>query len=191
VYDVTALESYNAIPGWLEELRDAVGVHKSSSGVAGVGGVGVAERRVCKKCDSEETASKSGETNQKVDPGWYKRNNIIIALVGNKRDLTLSTNNTGGGIRGEDLDLPVGSKGVPKRQVPTSTAEEYAAKEGMLFFETSAKLDDDEGVNNLFDEVIFWCNYKNEREGNGGRREGRKLEKKVELVMPEGAGGCC
>ena len=54
------------------------------------------------------------------------------------------------------MDIPVGEQGVPGRRVSTKEAEEYANEEGLLFFETSAKTDGDEGVKKLFDEVVFW-----------------------------------
>lgn len=69
------------------------------------------------------------ELQRQASPG------IVIALVGNKLDLTGdSTGAAAGGEDGEDGD---GSGDA--RKVPTEEAQSYAEEEGLLFFETSAK----------------------------------------------------
>ena len=164
VYDVTSKESFQQVAGWVRELREAVGTYTPSTAVPE---------------EEEETEGKPRGDK------WYLKNGLVIALVGNKVDLTLGTKPQG--IRGEDLGSTTTN---PVRQVPTKFGADYARREGMLFFETSAKNDGDEGVKQLFEEVVFWCNVKNEREGvrKGGRPS---VEGKVTLEMPGGNGGCC
>jgi Ras-related protein Rab-5C len=74
------------------------------------------------------------ELQRQASPG------IVIALVGNKLDLTnepSTTNNAlgqdGEAAEGEDADGDA-------RKVSTTEAKSYAEEEGLLFFETSAKL---------------------------------------------------
>ena len=76
------------------------------------------------------------ELQRQASPG------IVIALVGNKLDLTneateshnpMSTDGDGEAIEGEDADGDA-------RKVSTAEAKSYAEEEGLLFFETSAKL---------------------------------------------------
>jgi len=75
------------------------------------------------------------ELQRQASPG------IVIALVGNKLDLTNETNasNTlgedgdGEAAEGEDADGDA-------RKISTAEAKSYAEEEGLLFFETSAKL---------------------------------------------------
>jgi Ras-related protein Rab-5C len=73
------------------------------------------------------------ELQRQASPG------IVIALVGNKLDLTNETSaanlvEDGDGVtEGDDADGDA-------RKVPTSEAKSYAEEEGLLFFETSAKL---------------------------------------------------
>ena len=76
------------------------------------------------------------ELQRQASPG------IVIALVGNKLDLTneasessnpLSDDGEGDAAEGEDTDGDA-------RKVSTAEAKSYAEEEGLLFFETSAKL---------------------------------------------------
>src|SRR5271170_6395789 len=76
------------------------------------------------------------ELQRQASPG------IVIALVGNKFDLTnepstssnaLGEDGDGDGAEGEDADGDA-------RKVTTAEAKSYAEEEGLLFFETSAKL---------------------------------------------------
>lgn len=76
------------------------------------------------------------ELQRQASPG------IVIALVGNKLDLTneastsnnaLSEDGDGEAAEGEDADGDA-------RKVSTAEAKSYAEEEGLLFFETSAKL---------------------------------------------------
>lgn len=81
------------------------------------------------------------ELQRQASPG------IVIALVGNKLDLTNDTGSgrqtrteeargrDGDGLGGEDED----DSGGDARKVPTAEAKSYAEEEGLLFFETSAK----------------------------------------------------
>ncbi|KAG4437041.1 hypothetical protein IFR05_007477 [Cadophora sp. M221] len=76
------------------------------------------------------------ELQRQASPG------IVIALVGNKSDLANETSNSsnnlaedgdGDALEGEDADGDA-------RKVSVSEAKAYAEEEGLLFFETSAKL---------------------------------------------------
>lgn len=120
---------------------------------------------------------------------WYKRNGLVIALAGNKRDLAMGGGV--GGIRGEDLG---DKKGGPKRCVSEAEASDFASQEGMLFFETSAKMGNDEGVQKMFQDLVFWVNIKMEREGLGmGRGKDDESEdgETVSLSMPKSNTKCC
>ena len=72
------------------------------------------------------------ELQRQASPG------IVIALVGNKLDLT---NDAEEGSREDDAQ-EVGDEGAEGdlRKVSTEEARSYAEEEGLLFFETSAKL---------------------------------------------------
>jgi Ras-related protein Rab-5C len=87
------------------------------------------------------------ELQRQASPG------IVIALVGNKLDLTNPGASSGGGSSAatpaaSDAGAE-GSEGAPEgelpgdeadaRKIPTKTAKAYADEEGLLFFETSAK----------------------------------------------------
>jgi len=75
------------------------------------------------------------ELQRQASPG------IVIALVGNKLDLTNETSSSnplgedgdGEAAEGEDADGDA-------RKISTAEAKSYAEEEGLLFFETSAKL---------------------------------------------------
>ena len=84
------------------------------------------------------------ELQRQASPG------IVIALVGNKLDLTNDSNGSGsGGMAGGNEDDggetgPLGGSeeeadGGDARKVSTKEAKDYAEEEGLLFFETSAK----------------------------------------------------
>ncbi|KAF4442749.1 VPS21-GTP-binding [Fusarium acutatum] len=68
------------------------------------------------------------ELQRQASPG------IVIALVGNKLDLT---GDSGAAADGEDGEE--GDDSGDARKVPTEEAQAYAEEEGLLFFETSAK----------------------------------------------------
>jgi len=73
------------------------------------------------------------ELQRQASPG------IVIALVGNKLDLTNETSTTSN--LGEDGDATEGEDADgDARKVSTAEAKSYAEEEGLLFFETSAKL---------------------------------------------------
>jgi len=69
------------------------------------------------------------ELQRQASPG------IVIALVGNKLDLSASTDDNGNSLRA----------------IPTEEAKTYAEDEGLLFFETSAKTG--EGVKDVFEAI--------------------------------------
>jgi Ras-related protein Rab-5C len=74
------------------------------------------------------------ELQRQASPG------IVIALVGNKLDLTNEagdSSNTSGDDG--DADTAEGDDG-DARKISTAEAKSYAEEEGLLFFETSAKL---------------------------------------------------
>lgn len=86
------------------------------------------------------------ELQRQASPG------IVIALVGNKLDLTNDGSPDGHGMAGgnEDDGASDGETGPPggseeegnegdARKVSTKEAKDYAEEEGLLFFETSAK----------------------------------------------------
>jgi len=164
VYDVTRRESFEGVKRWVEELRKTTG-----------------------KEEKKGTIEEDG----KLSRDWFKRNGLVIALAGNKKDLTAGT--TAGGIRGEDLGLPSTGQGVPKRMVTEAEASEFAKNEGMLFFETSAKVQGDEGTQTMFQDVVFWMNVKMEREGIGLGRGDNATEdgERVNLTMPKTNTTCC
>lgn len=74
------------------------------------------------------------ELQRQASPG------IVIALVGNKLDLTNETSSPSSmGEDGEDTPDGEDADG-DARKVSTAEAKSYAEEEGLLFFETSAKL---------------------------------------------------
>lgn len=68
------------------------------------------------------------ELQRQASPG------IVIALVGNKLDLTSDGAGSGGDGDGAD-----GEDSGDARKITTEEAKTYAEEEGLLFFETSAK----------------------------------------------------
>jgi Ras-related protein Rab-5C len=74
------------------------------------------------------------ELQRQASPG------IVIALVGNKLDLTNEVGDSRN-ASGEDGDADAASgEDGDARKISTAEAKEYAEEEGLLFFETSAKL---------------------------------------------------
>src|SRR5271154_3954124 len=74
------------------------------------------------------------ELQRQASPG------IVIALVGNKLDLTNDTGASSNAV-GEDGDAETAERDDgDARKVSTAEAKSYAEEEGLLFFETSAKL---------------------------------------------------
>jgi Ras-related protein Rab-5C len=76
------------------------------------------------------------ELQRQASPG------IVIALVGNKLDLTNEAGSSSGVLgedRDADTDAAEGDDG-DARKISTAEAKSYAEEEGLLFFETSAKL---------------------------------------------------
>jgi len=74
------------------------------------------------------------ELQRQASPG------IVIALVGNKLDLTNEAGDSSNSL-GEDSEADVAEEDDgDARKVSTSEAKTYAEEEGLLFFETSAKL---------------------------------------------------
>ncbi|KAL0930876.1 rab GTPase vps21 [Colletotrichum truncatum] len=71
------------------------------------------------------------ELQRQASPG------IVIALVGNKLDLTNDAGDAGSAGDGEDADGQ--DAGGDARKVSTEEAKTYAEEESLLFFETSAK----------------------------------------------------
>ena len=82
------------------------------------------------------------ELQQQASPG------IVIALVGNKLDLTneteggAETNTTSEGAESEE-GAEAAEESGDARKISTKEGRDYAVEEGLLFFETSAKI----GVN--------------------------------------------
>jgi Ras-related protein Rab-5C len=75
------------------------------------------------------------ELQRQASPG------IVIALVGNKLDLTNESSGSGNAL-GEDGDNDAAEGETDDgdaRKVSTAEAKSYAEEEGLLFFETSAK----------------------------------------------------
>jgi len=74
------------------------------------------------------------ELQRQASPG------IVIALVGNKLDLTNEPGDSNNSL-GDDGDAEAGEEDAgDARKVSTAEAKSYAEEEGLLFFETSAKL---------------------------------------------------
>lgn len=73
------------------------------------------------------------ELQRQASPG------IVIALVGNKLDLTNETSSSNALGDDTDTDAAEGEDDGDARKVSTAEAKSYAEEEGLLFFETSAK----------------------------------------------------
>ncbi|KAI9852647.1 MAG: hypothetical protein M1838_006104 [Thelocarpon superellum] len=135
------------------------------------------------------------ELQRQASPG------IVIALVGNKLDLTNDAGASGDGASGAPRDgADEGLEGAEDdgsgdaRKVPTAEAKAYAQEEGLLFFETSAKT----GVNvtEVFTAIanaIPESTLKGARgagagqTGLGGR--GETDQSRVNLTGPRGEAG--
>lgn len=74
------------------------------------------------------------ELQRQASPG------IVIALVGNKLDLTNEVESSNGGLGDDGEADPAEGDDGDARKVSTAEAKSYAEEEGLLFFETSAKL---------------------------------------------------
>lgn len=75
------------------------------------------------------------ELQRQASPG------IVIALVGNKLDLTNEPGTSSNPLGDDDeADTAEGEDDGDARKVSTAEAKSYAEEEGLLFFETSAKL---------------------------------------------------
>ncbi len=84
------------------------------------------------------------ELQRQASPG------IVIALVGNKLDLTNDASSTAaGGDASDDVDDADGASDA--RKVSTEEAKTYADEESLLFFETSAKTGTN--VNEVFNAI--------------------------------------
>ena len=88
------------------------------------------------------------ELQRQASPG------IVIALVGNKLDLTAAIGVAGSGVgdddAGERPEDATANEGDARR-VSTKEARDYAEEEDLLFFETSAK--DGTGVQDVFTAI--------------------------------------
>lgn len=129
------------------------------------------------------------ELQRQASPG------IVIALVGNKLDLTARNGNgavdadTAG--EGEEADtLEQGNEG-DARKVSTKEGRDYAQEEGLLFFETSAK--DGTGVQDVFTAIanaIPETQLKGNRgPGVGGAGAPTRDDSRVNLNNTTGAAG--
>lgn len=86
------------------------------------------------------------ELQRQASPG------IVIALVGNKLDLTTESSSASNALGDDDEDDTVdGEDDGDARKVSTAEAKAYAEEEGLLFFETSAKLGTN--VNEVFTAI--------------------------------------
>ena len=112
------------------------------------------------------------ELQRQASPG------IVIALVGNKLDLTNDGANGSDGSAGDDSG--------DARKVPTEEAKAYAEEEGLLFFETSAKTG--VNVNEVFTAIanaIPETSLKTARGPAGGQPANRGAEEqRVNLNGP-------
>jgi Ras-related protein Rab-5C len=74
------------------------------------------------------------ELQRQASPG------IVIALVGNKLDLTNEASDASTGLGDDEEDEGADGEDGDARKISTAEAKAYAEEEGLLFFETSAKL---------------------------------------------------
>ncbi|KAL2123941.1 hypothetical protein VTJ04DRAFT_306 [Mycothermus thermophilus] len=122
------------------------------------------------------------ELQRQASPG------IVIALVGNKLDLTNDGAGSGAGAEGAGSDAAAEDAG-DARKVTTEEAKEYADEEGLLFFETSAKTG--YNVTEVFTAIanaIPETSLKTAR-GPGASHAGRSEQQRVDLGrLDEGAG---
>jgi Ras-related protein Rab-5C len=87
------------------------------------------------------------ELQRQASPG------IVIALVGNKLDLTTESGSSNNALGDDDEDdaADADDDNGNARKVSTAEAKAYAEEEGLLFFETSAKLGTN--VNEVFTAI--------------------------------------
>jgi len=85
------------------------------------------------------------ELQRQASPG------IVIALVGNKLDLTVQSGAENESAGGEDGEADGEAAEGDARKVSTKEARSYAEEEGLLFFETSAK--EGTGVQEVFTAI--------------------------------------
>jgi len=114
------------------------------------------------------------ELQRQASPG------IVIALVGNKLDLT----NGGAGDGGDAEDAGAEDSG-DARKVTTEEAKSYAEEEGLLFFETSAKTG--YNVTEVFTAIanaIPETSLKTARGPGASHAAGRTEEQRVNLNGP-------
>ena len=127
------------------------------------------------------------ELQRQASPG------IVIALVGNKLDLTARSHDDGspgeaGAAEGEAGEAATDGD---MRKVSTKEAKDYAEEEGLLFFETSAKVGT--GVQDVFTAIanaIPETQLKNSR-GPGAAGQGGQArdESRVNLNSGPGSAG--
>ena len=128
------------------------------------------------------------ELQRQASPG------IVIALVGNKLDLTTQENEprmVENATEGNDSVHTEDDEGGDLRKVGTKEARDYAEEEGLLFFETSAK--DGTGVQEVFTAIanaIPETQLKGAR-GPGTTAAGAQVrdESRVNLAGGHGASG--
>ncbi|KAK7736250.1 Vacuolar protein sorting-associated protein 21 [Cytospora paraplurivora] len=123
------------------------------------------------------------ELQRQASPG------IVIALVGNKLDLTNEASGEGGSgeaaAGGDDAE-----DSGDARKIPTEEAKAYAEEEGLLFFETSAKT----GVNvtEVFTAIanaIPETSLKSARGPGASHAVSRGEEQRVSLTGPRDQAG--
>lgn len=123
------------------------------------------------------------ELQRQASPG------IVIALVGNKLDLTNEAGGEGGSgeaaAGGDDAE-----DSGDARKIPTEEAKAYAEEEGLLFFETSAKT----GVNvtEVFTAIanaIPETSLKSARGPGASHAVSRGDEQRVSLTGPRDQAG--
>lgn len=118
------------------------------------------------------------ELQRQASPG------IVIALVGNKLDLTSDGAGDGADGSGEDG----GEDSGDARKISTEEAKGYAEEEGLLFFETSAKTG--YNVTEVFTAIanaIPETSLKTARGPGASHAAGRTEEQRVNLNGPRDA----
>ena len=118
------------------------------------------------------------ELQRQASPG------IVIALVGNKLDLT---GDSSGATDGEEGDE--GDDSGDARKVPTEEAQAYAEEESLLFFETSAK--SGHNVTEVFTAIanaIPETSLKSARGAGASNAASRGEEQRVNLGGPKDVG---
>lgn len=125
------------------------------------------------------------ELQRQASPG------IVIALVGNKLDLTIQGTDSDMAAGGDsELSSPEGTEEGDARKVTTKEARDYAEEEGLLFFETSAK--DGTGVQEVFSAIanaIPETQLKGARGQGAGAAAQAREESRVNLTGGQGGAG--